>query len=151
MKNIFLLSILILFTACKTGKQSRPETASFEMIKTPCFGTCPEYTFTLDITGKATFDGKRNVDKIGLYQKTFTYQEVRKLIDAFEAANFWAFKEKYYDPGVSDMPSTYVTFNHNTKSKKVEDQFNAPKELKALEKMLEELANSEGWTKSETK
>lgn len=148
MIRIFIALILVFGSGCKTTSKANQETARFEIQKTACFGTCPEYTFTLDLSGNATYSGLKNVTKIGAYKKKFSVEEIRKVIDAFEAANFWAFKDKYVEPGVSDMPSVYVTFEHNGKTKKTENQFNAPKELKSLEKMLEELANTEGWTKT---
>jgi hypothetical protein len=148
MQNILLAILLIFSSSCRTGRHQKPETAHFEMIKTPCYGTCPEYTFRLELSGKATYAGRTNVEKKGVYEKTFSTEEVRKLIDAFEAANFWNFQDSYVNSGVSDLPSTYVEFEHNGNLKKIEDQFNSPKELKALEHMLEDLANSEGWQPS---
>jgi hypothetical protein len=145
MQNILLALLLIISTSCKTGKHNKPETAHFELRKTPCFGTCPEFTMTFDLSGKALYTGLTNVTKKGDYSKTFKPEEVRKAIDAFEAANFWGFNDKYVDQGVSDMPSTYIYFEHNGRTKRIEDQFNSPKELKALERLLEDMANSEGW------
>lgn len=145
MFRVFLFLILVIGSSCKAGKQPKQETARLELRKTPCFGRCPEFTFTVDLSGKASYTGLTNVEKHGEYEKVFPREEVKKVVDAFEAAGFWNFQDKYVNQGVSDMPSVFTYFEHNGKSKRIENQFNAPKELKALEKMLDEMANSEGW------
>lgn len=145
MKNLLLLLLILVSGSCKTQERNKPETARIELTKTVCYGTCPDYTFTLDISGKATYYGRTHVTKTGVFEKTFTREEVRAIIDLFEKSNFWGFQDKYINEGVSDMPSVYLTFEHNGKQKKIEDQFGSPKELKELQKKVEEMANSEGW------
>lgn len=148
MIRILIIMIVILGGACKAGKQNKPETARLELRKTPCFGRCPEFTFTVDLSGKATYSGFSNVEKIGEYEKTFPKEEVKKAVDAFEAAGYWNFNDKYVNPGVTDLPSVYTYFEHNGRSKRIEDQINSPKELKTLQKMLEAMSNTDGWTKT---
>ncbi len=150
MIRILLLLTILLGGACKAGKQVKQETARLELRKTPCFGSCPEFTFIVYLDGKASYTGLTHVERVGEYEKTFSRDEVKSVVDAFEAAGYWNFNDSYVNPGVTDLPSVYTTFEHNGRSKTIENQMNAPKALKELEKMLDAMANSEGWTKKVT-
>lgn len=99
-------------------------------------------------SGKITFEGIKNVDKIGKFSKKITGRSVKKIITQFEKANFDNFSNDYTG-FISDLPTTYISFNHNGKTKTIRDYFEAPKELKELELILENIANSTGWTKIE--
>ncbi|MBW8051199.1 MAG: hypothetical protein FVQ77_12830 [Cytophagales bacterium] len=114
--------------------------------KTMCYGKCPVYTITIHGDGQSVYVGKKNVDKIGKYQKKLKISEVENLIKAFEDANFYNFKDEY-SAKVTDLPTTYITYTVNEKTKRIKDYYGAPDELKKLEKMVEKIASSEGWEK----
>lgn len=161
-KYFFLFFLLFVFS-CKAkhkkntmentevtkAKQEAPsETLVFSIKKTPCFGTCQVYNMQIYSTGKVVYNGEKHVRKIGKFERTITIEELKGLIDAFEAANFWDFKDLYTEQ-VTDMPTTFVTFVNNGNTKVVEDYFNAPKELKSLELMLQRVADEGEWKKTE--
>lgn len=117
------------------------------MQKTTCRGFCPVYTISIFHNGKVTYHGERNVDKTGDYKKKISKKKVKKLIAQFEKYNFWNFQDQYVSRA-TDLPTTFISFTHKGKSKKIEDYWDAPKELKELEKMVEEVANSKNrWKK----
>lgn len=149
--------VLLMITSCKTkektagtpsGEQAL-STVSFSMEKTACFGRCPVYTLTINgATHKATYVGTQNVDKTGTHQKDISDETLKSLKDAFDKAKFMEMKDEYNKPQVTDLPSTYVSYTDAGKTKKIRDRYEAPVELKNLEKLLEEIGNSEGWTKT---
>ncbi len=145
-----LLIVLIVPTTFKScdekngGDEYTYPNALIEMTKTACFGRCPEYTINLDGKGNGLYKGIKNVDKIGNYEKNFSAEEVNGLITAFEKAKFWDFEDEY-TAKVTDLPTTYISFTKGSQSKKIKDYYGAPATLKALEKAVEELANSAGW------
>ena len=49
---------------------------------------------------------------------------------------------------ITDFPVKTLTYTNNGKTKKVKERHQAPKELTDLEAIIEEVANSSGWTKS---
>lgn len=154
MKKILILFLLISSYSCSTNRKraeaKQKEKIYFALKRTACFGTCPVFEFTLNEKGEATYEGSAHVDRIGLYKKTFNPEEVKKLSEAFEAAGFWNFKDKYTSP-ITDHPTTYVTYTKGSRTKAIEDYFGAPKELHNLEMLLDEMANTEGWVKVEGK
>ncbi len=70
------------------------------------------------------------------------------LLEQFKNANFFAF-EKAYRAAVSDLPTTYLFFSHEGKSKKIMDYYGAPESLKTLENLVADLVNELEWVKSE--
>ncbi|RME13233.1 MAG: hypothetical protein D6816_00085 [Bacteroidetes bacterium] len=121
------------------------ESTYVELKKDPCFGFCPVYTFRVDGSGKATFEGIRNVDKQGHWERQLPKEEVAALFNAFLEADFWSFEDEYTDQ-VSDLPTVWVTFSHKGQTKQVKDYFGAPPKLKELEALVEEIAESTtGW------
>ncbi|HXA02767.1 MAG TPA: DUF6438 domain-containing protein [Cytophagaceae bacterium] len=141
---IFLMAACL---ACKTGKGGRQnfESSMITMEKTACYGKCPIYTITIYGTGKAEYDGKKNVKKLGRYEKQLNSNETIKLFKAFDASNFSDFQSEY-DTSVTDVPSTLISFLHRGYKKNIKDRMAAPEELKNLEKMVEVIAESDGWT-----
>ena len=121
------------------------ESTYIELKKDPCFGFCPVYSFRVDGSGKATFDGLRNVDKQGHWERHLDKEEVAALFNAFLDADFWSFDDEYTDQ-VSDLATIWITFSHQGRTKQIKDYFGAPAKLKELEALVEEIAEStSGW------
>ena len=146
--------ILLIFVTMTSEKCSKEDTKGSKytaetmvvMSKTTCFGKCPAYTITIDGTGAALYKGKMFVEKEGEYIKSFTVTETTVLLDAFAEADFWSF-EKEYTADITDLPTTYLTFKHDGKEKKIRMYYEVPKKLKELEALVVAMAESEGWEK----
>jgi hypothetical protein len=155
MKFILLSSFLFLLAPCNgqkktTSSQGQTNDLKTVMItyhQTVCFGKCPAFTLTINGEKKmAAYHGEANVDKIGDYEKSISENQLNDLIAAFEKYHFFDLKDSYKSEA-TDFPSKFTTYTVDGKTKKVEDMYDAPSDLKALEKLLENFANSEGWTK----
>ena len=68
-------------------------------------------------SGKITFEGEKNIGKIGKYVRQIEKQEVENLIQDFENANFFNFEDEYTEK-VTDLPTTYIFFVNKDKTKK---------------------------------
>ncbi|HEX8515654.1 MAG TPA: DUF6438 domain-containing protein [Bacteroidia bacterium] len=156
MKFILYSSFLLLLAPCNAPKTSATSTAGSgnnlkTMIigyeKTVCFGKCPAFTLTINgETNKASYKGDSNVEKMGSYEKNISDEDLAMLSEVFEKNKFFELKDEY-DGAMTDLPSKYVSFSYNGKSKKIKDRHNAPAELKEIEKVLDAIADSEGWEK----
>jgi hypothetical protein len=137
---------------CKHPQKPNPDRfakSEISLEKTECYGTCPVYSITIYGTGKVLYEGKRFVKKEGKYEKQLSQRQTSKIFNAFECASFFDFNSEY-TAGISDLPTTYVTFQHRGFKKKITDYYGGPDELKKLEKMVEDIAMSdEGWSKIE--
>lgn len=147
MKNLPLLfALTTLFAACESNEYDAG--SYIKLKKDPCFGFCPVYTFTVDGQGMATFHGDRNVSKEGNWTRTLTPEETSALFSAFEKSDFESFQDEYTGQ-VTDLPTTWITFKHGNIEKTIKDYYGAPEKLKMLEKLVEEIAETdEGWTKT---
>ncbi|MCX6350893.1 MAG: DUF6438 domain-containing protein [Bacteroidetes bacterium] len=145
-----LLSILLISAntfAVNLPKKAKP---MFAMERTRCFGACPAYTIEIYKNGLVKYHGIADVKKMGNYTKKLKCKEVNALKKEFKAAKFFEFKDEY-TAHVTDLPTTYISFNYHGKSKKIKDYWEAPLELEHLENLLDIIANSEvGWTKDAT-
>lgn len=153
--SVIFIASLFLYSSCRTKAlaqksevQQKKEAKELviEMSKTMCFGRCPVYEIKIYNDGSCTYTGKLNVEKIGSYSKTIEVEELRALQKAFEENKFMDMRDEYV-AHVSDVPTTWISFAKDKKSKKIKDMIGAPKALKDLEKMIEVIAFSESWEK----
>ena len=149
---ILSLTLLMLSFSCKTTQditdlsQLKKE---IEMDKSPCFGTCPHYTLTIYEKGYASFEGKRDVDKMGLHTKKLSSKEYEGIKRAFESSNWFDLQDDY-PSSVSDLPKTKITYHDGGESKSVTgDDLSLPSIVKGLDKLLSQIAMSDGWTPKE--
>ncbi len=143
-----LLVAILLFTAAKCSKKKYqfPTDATIEMSKTGCYGMCPVYEIKIDGRGNVSFSGKRFIEKEGYIEKQLSAEATNNLFKAFIDGNFWNFEDEYTE-NVSDLPTTYLSLSHDDKSKRVTDYYGAPDALKRLEKLVENIANLDGWVR----
>ena len=143
MKHLLVITLICcLFVGCNTSKKcSTDNEIVFSMSKTRCYGKCPVYTIDIYSNGHVIYEGKSNVDKIGKFEKNITQKELSDLKKAFLDSKFFDFEDEYVS-NATDLPTTYILFRNNGKEKKIKDYHKAPKELKALEKLLDDIANS---------
>ena len=109
-------------------------------------GINPTYSLKIYDSGKVIFEGVKNTDKIGKYQKQLDNKTIKSLKQNFIDANFFKFEDEYTSK-IMDLPTTYISFSHDNKTKKIRDYHGAPAKLKELEKQIENIVKENGWTK----
>jgi hypothetical protein len=126
----------------------RPEEPYWELQRTGCYGTCPIYKLQIYGNGNAVYEAGRFSKvkpKLGIYEKQLSRETINDLVKTFEEAKFWDLQNEYTD-NVSDLPTTYITFKNNGKSKRITDYYNTPPQLKRLEGILDAIiASEDGW------
>lgn len=108
--------------------------------------TAPEYTIELYSNRQMHLIATKNLDKEGKYIRRLTKEEYKQLVDAFVDADFFDFKDEYTD-NITDLPTRYISFTHNGKSKKIKDYYGAPEKLGELELMVRSYLDRVGWSK----
>lgn len=159
MKFFLISSFLFLLAPCNASKKTTsktqeqntandPKTVVITYRRTPCFGKCPTYTLTINgEKNSAVYKGEMNVDKIGEFEKKITDQQLKNFIQAFEKHRFFQLEDAYTTPA-PDHPSKITSYTIDGKTKKIEDVQGAPADLRELEKLLEDFADSDGWEKT---
>ncbi|NLL28157.1 MAG: hypothetical protein GX259_05115 [Bacteroidales bacterium] len=150
--NRFLLIVVLIsfFNSCKTSKDianNKTDYVMFSLRKTECRGKCPVFFMEIFKSGIVVFEGVKNIDKIGKYEKTLSKKEIKNLQKSFDDFDFFSFENEYTGK-ITDLPSTYISYTNNGQTKQIRDYFGAPEKLKELEEILNEIAQSkDGWKK----
>ena len=145
-----LLILLAFSFSCNTTQEIPADLGTLkkeiEMEKNPCFGTCPIYSLTIYENGIVAYEGKKDVDKLGLHVKRLTKKEYEGMQRAFETSDFFALDDDY-PTQIPDLPRTTITYHQDGKSKSVTgDDSSRPAIVLGLDKILTQIAASDGWT-----
>lgn len=118
--------------------KNTPKGATITLYKSPCKGTCEEYTMVMYEDGSVVYTGKFNAQVQGKRVVSFDKNKAASLFAEFEKSNFASFSDKYDNENIMDIQNTYLTY----KGKKIHIRFkaNAPKELQTLLKKVEDEA-----------
>lgn len=116
-----------------------PKGETITLYKSPCKGTCEEFTMVMYEDGTVYYTGKFNAKIQGKHTVKLTPKESKNLFKQFEEANYTSFKDSYDDKLIMDIQNTYLTY----KGKKIEIRYkpNAPKALKTLLEKVEKIAS----------
>ncbi len=151
-KFLFLIAVSLILMSQKCDHTEDGHDGGnhpFIMVKTTgCYGTCPIYTFKITDKGIANYEGMRFVSVEGKKEKRYTKKQVEGLFQAFENGDFFSYKDEYKG-NITDLPSTYLTYNDSKKEKTIHLYYQVPEKLKSLSNLVKSFANSEGWVKGE--
>ncbi len=139
--KLLMILVCFLFYSCSGPRTITDEDMLIELKRTPCYGYCPVYTLKIDKHGKGLFDGVENVEKIGRFSFSLSHDELVELDNAFLQVDFYQLRN-IYDAQVSDLPTTYITYNKDGNRKKIMDYYGAPEELRTLENRIQTLVFS---------
>ena len=138
--------VLLLFSFCSSAlaqNQSRSKIL-ITIKREACFGSCPIYSAEIYTNGTVVYHGEDFVKVKGEQRHKITRDTIADLIKAFERINYFSLKDSYeFDQkgmSMTDLPRTTTSIFLNGKTKKVIDYYSAPKELVALEDLIDKLA-----------
>ncbi len=137
------------WTATEARRKNR-FAKSFSYTQGPCFGKCPVFTLDIKPDGIAHFDGKRFSEKQGKYTKKVSEAEIAELVALFDAAN-WFKLENEYNSKIADIAGINIKYRNGDMIKKISFRGNYPEGTPAITEYFSAIANSEGWTKVESK
>ena len=110
-----------------------------------CFGMCPIFNLVIYTDGKAVYEGKNFVDRIGFYQATVDAAALQKITSTAESIGYFGLDAIYDDNGVTDLPSTLTGIRKDGKLKMVTNRYRGPKSLKTLYDELDALIAKQQW------
>jgi hypothetical protein len=154
MKKPLLLVLLIaatVFTACahqrkaKHKKTHKTTTSvvrgltSVSMRRGACFGRCPEYVLTINSNGIAEYNGIRNAEKIGVYQKNIGVDKARAILQEFMDFRVDTCSDMYI-ARMADLPGLSFTFIINGKKKTIGNANFGPRYLISMSGEMDEVA-----------
>lgn len=156
--TVLALGFTLLATACKSNKevieevkatqsttaQSDKGSTLYTLNTGPCFGRCPEYTFTLQDNGLALLDKQKHLPQPGKYEMKLDDATFMGLIRDLDKANIMDMKNEY-ESEIPDLPLTTMTYRKGDMMKMVKGKENLPQELRAIQDKVEMMIKSPGW------
>jgi len=145
--RFLLSSLLFLGFSCNGGKKAQrsekgkqqtqiPSDFYFKMEKTPCYGTCPIYQVEVFANGRTRLNGKRFLQWIGTHETVLAPDSLFWLYSLLENANLFQYEDRYDNPGITDVPSTIITYSGNGKKKTIFMRSYVPEALRELDIQL---------------
>ena len=167
LKLLSLFCLILVVIGCNdpsylTAQQTIPDDTLITLERSVCFGTCPNYKLTISADGTVTFEGRQYVKVKGLAKGSISREDLRKLIEAFEAASYFSLHDKYESEkdGCSkvwtDNPNVITSIRIKGKSKSISHYYGCqdsrgrsiyPKELTDLETKIDQIVGTDKWIK----
>ncbi len=112
--------------------------------RTPCYGQCPMYKFKIYNSGYALYEGKRFVEKIGLYETRLSAAVLQEIKTKVNDINYFGFRDQY-PKTASDFPSVKTAIILDGNRKEIMDGTGAPSALKEFEAYLDSVKDGAVW------
>ena len=150
--SIFLL-VAALFIGCNSIRApvlSNIKEVVVTLERTACFGVCPVYKLTIYGDGRVVYEGIRFVRVEGTITTTISEDEIRQLIAEFQKIDYFSLKDSYEEHNATDMPSAFTSLTVDGKTKTVRHyhgDLSAPQKLTELENKIDQIVDSDQWTK----
>lgn len=145
MKTIRWIPVILLMAGCATTKNTN-NIAKVDFSTSPCFGTCPVFSMSIDGNGTAVFDAKRFNDVTGEHKGMIKKAQLDSLFTMINKSDILSLEDKY-TAQITDMPG-YILFVQFTdgKSKTISDYGpSGPEKLKKIYDFITSLRGSQEW------
>lgn len=147
-KNLSIILAVAFFSCKSSAAGTAQKDPLIIMEKTACMGECPVYKIQIFEDGTAKLHAEQNLQLKGDYVAQLNESKLDSLVTDFKEKDFFGFEDKY-TANVTDLPTTYIEFHYEGQSKKITDYYNAPEELKTLEKKVASLVDELEWKEVE--
>jgi len=121
--------------------------------KTPCYGKCPMYEVEIYTDGRATYNGKKFVEKLGLYEAQISEKDLAMMKKKFFDIDFMSLANEYPEDGqkIADLPATIIDFRTGDVIKHVKNQQQAPEKLNKFDAWMVGFIDGLDWKLSSGK
>lgn len=102
-----------------------------------CFGKCPTYLATIKPDGTVEYEGRQFVTFIGDFTATLTRQQMCRLAELVDNADYFKLDSNMRDMRVADAPVTNTRVSRNGYTHSVTRDIKAPEALRELENYLD--------------
>lgn len=129
--------------------QLKDKIHSITLERMVCYGSCPVYRVTFNKNGKAVYEGKDHVERIGRYVGEIEQSDFDKIAELLDRLGFGNLSSSYSsnDP---EKQSVVTSVSYNDGEKKVENKGDAgPMELWTVEKVIDGVVQDIYWEEEE--
>lgn len=118
------------------------------LTRSVCFGSCPDYTVTINGDGDVRYEGRRFVNVVGARTATIPREDVARLLQRFDAVGFDRLSDSYRGQ-MTDLPTYTVTLVRNGRRKTLVDyggvSAGMPREVRDLQQEIDRVAQTAQW------
>lgn len=153
---IFVALILLIAFAARAQKKSSKDASQkgqdeawqiteVSLERGACFGPCPIYKITIKRDGTAIYEGKRFVERLGMYRGTvYAFNNLARLI---EASGYFKLKDNY-SVNITDLSTATTSVVRAGKRKTIRNYGGAgPIELWGIETTIDGMVANTKWEK----
>jgi hypothetical protein len=146
--GLAFIAVVVAFGSAARAAQDAaiPSDLLIKLERTACYGSCPVYSVTLDAKGNVSFSTTKGDGAVVQHTDRIAASEVAAVLATARRIGFFEMRDSYRAM-ITDLPTTFVTITANGQTKKIEDYFGAPRELKQLEILIDEAARTQRWLK----
>ena len=142
---VALIACAPVATPAETPSMSNVE---IRLTRGVCFGSCPDYTVTVNSDGQVRYEGRRFVNVVGERTATISRDDVAALVARFDEVGFTNLRDAYRAP-VSDLPTYTVALTRNGQTKTVVDfggvDMVMTREIRDLQREIDRVAGTAQW------
>ena len=135
----------------KKQEQHKGEITSVTLLRTPCYGRCPNYEIKLDLDGSATYTAIRFNPDTGTFTKNIGAEKAKSVFDQFLSYRVDTCMDMYRNRS-SDLPGIFLTIKYKDSTKNIRNAQMGPSFLRTLATAIDDVAkkNDDSWTKVAT-
>src|SRR5271166_2232153 len=119
-----------------------------KLSRSGCFGTCPAYSIEIHGDGAVNYSGGYFVVVRGEHRDHLSATQIKDLIEAFRAADYFSLDDKYTSPA-TDLPTFVTSLRVDQVAKSVVDYWGSevgmPQAVTDLEETIERVTNTRKW------
>lgn len=125
-------------TALKMLSATAADSLFMSLERTPCFGPCKAYRIHIYRSGYATFEGRANVEREGMWEARIGMDTLQTILKEAERIGFYGLDDVYDSP-VTDLPSLVIRMNTSAGDKQVKGRVDVPPKFRTFAETIEEL------------
>lgn len=133
----------------KELREGFPDNLFVRLERTACFGTCPIYVLSIFEDGTVIYEGKKWVDKEGIYKSSVEKEVLDKIKHQADVFKFYSMNTVYDNTNVTDLPTTITALKADEGFKVVVNRYEGPENLAILESYIDNLVKNIDWEKVE--
>lgn len=149
MQNLFFLLFLLLTTTFSFAQKVDESLLVASLERTTCYGNCPYYEVKVYSNGVVIYNGRKNVEYLGLHKGTLSQQQVKQLLEKAKSVGYIHLENKYpiKGLGIIDFPVCITSVVEEGAKKMVYNRNDAPPRLAEYQNFFDELIEDLDWKK----
>lgn len=149
MQTLFLFLFFLLTTAFSFAQKVDESLLLASLERTTCYGDCPYYEVKVYSNGVVVYNGRKNVEYLGLHEGVLSQNKIRQLLEKAKSVGYAYLENKYpiKGLGIIDFPVCITSVKEGERKKMVYNRNDSPQGLIEYQNFFDELIEDVEWKK----